>query len=69
VLDQPELLLLDMASWLPQELMDTEEDSEDDEDDAAAAAGDDRQQQEREEQMTLLQLAHVSVVCAVACCV
>jgi hypothetical protein len=51
-MDQPETLLLDMAAWLPQELMDTDEDSDDDDDDVAAADG--------EEQMTLLQLAHVS---------
>jgi hypothetical protein len=53
-MDQPEILLMEMASWLPQELMDTDDDS-DDEDDGAAAAEDDG-----EEQMTLLQLAHVS---------
>jgi hypothetical protein len=51
-MDQPETLLLDMAAWLPQELMDTDEASDDEDDDAAAADGD--------EAMTLLQLAHVS---------
>ncbi|KAF6261647.1 hypothetical protein COO60DRAFT_743720 [Scenedesmus sp. NREL 46B-D3] len=60
VMDQPEMLLVDLASWLPQELMDTDEDSEDEEEDAAAATGQTQQQQGGEEQMTLLQLAHVS---------
>ncbi|WIA11381.1 hypothetical protein OEZ85_011501 [Tetradesmus obliquus] len=63
VMDQPEMVLLEMASWLPQELVDTDEDSSDDEDEdedaAAAAAGAQGQQEgEEQEQMTLLQLAH-----------
>jgi hypothetical protein len=61
VLDQPEVLLMNMASWLPQEMMDAEDDSSDDDDvqqDNAAAAG--QQQGDEQEQMTLLQLAHVS---------